>query len=611
LTFWAELRRRSVVRVAGVYAVVGWLLAQAAALAESAMGLPAWFDGAVLTLLLLGFPVALVLAWAFELTPQGVKLTPPADGSEPARPPVLIDFALLAALLLVAGGVLYTAARPAARPAEVAEAAAAPPPAVADDRPSIAVLPFANMSSDPEQEYFSDGLSEELLNELAQIAGLRVIARTSSFAFKGESQDLRAVGQALGVGHLLEGSVRKSGDRLRIVAQLIDASDGSHLWSESYDRDLTDVFAIQEEIAAAVADALSVTLGVGAARDRARGTDSAEAYDLYLRGVSWYNQGGRTGFGRAAELYEQATALDRDFAEAWTALAAANLRRLLFIDDGVEEMRADIAAALDRATALSPDLPGAYEQRAELLAGARDWPGAAQALARAHALSPPDVRDCVDADFAILLGRRSDALVACRLASRDRDPLSLDMSTALQRALDLTGRYDEAEIEYRRSLDLVGARAPVEHIALIRAWIVGDPARIEAQLRRFIDATATPRAPLEVVLAAGEDAPAALAILRTAMVDPANQDPLTQFAYASFLVRYGDPAGAAAGLRRAFSRPGGVPYEFLWAPIHAEARREPAFKDTVRDLGMVDYWRATGEWSDFCRPLGPDDFECF
>ena len=206
--------------------------------------------------------------------------------------------------------------------AAVAQVAASPGPAVTES-PSIAVLPFVNMSSDPEQQYFADGLSEELLNQLAQVPGLRVIGRTSSFAYKGRNEDLRQIGETLGVNHILEGSVRRSGNQLRITAQLIDPADGSHLWSETYDRPLENVFAIQDEIARSVSERMQLTIaGAGDGRS-AGGTRNVAAYEEYLLGISKLRALQPDSMMQSVQHLERAVELDPGFEAAWGALLGA------------------------------------------------------------------------------------------------------------------------------------------------------------------------------------------------------------------------------------------------------------------------------------------------
>ena len=252
--FFGELKRRNVYKVAVAYAVVGWLLIQVATQVFPFLEIPNWAIRLVILVTAVGFPVALVIAWAFELTPEGVQRTEVADAAQQhSRGGVWIAVVVVAASLSLGLFFLgrYTAGRATARPSDTATAFA---------EKSIAVLPLVNTSGDPSNEYFSDGLSEELIAVLAKIPELKVIGRSSSFFFKGKSGDSASIGQKLGVANLIEGSVRKQGDRVRIVAELISAADGRSLWSETYDMELKDVFAVQAEIAKSVAEQMKVKL---------------------------------------------------------------------------------------------------------------------------------------------------------------------------------------------------------------------------------------------------------------------------------------------------------------------------------------------------------------
>ena len=264
MSFIAELNRRSVFRVGAAYGIVAWLLVEVASVVLPTFEAPEWVMKVFTFLVILGFPLALNLAWAFELTPEGIKRETAVDSAESITHQTgrKLDFMIIG---LLAVAVVYFAVDKFALEAEPerAEVTAEQVPVaerIAGER-SIAVLPFVNMSSDPEQEYFSDGLSEEILNLLAKIHDLKVIGRTSSFAFKGKNEDLRSIGQSLGVNTVLEGSVRKSGERVRVTAQLIDVSDGAHIWSETYDRTMTDIFAVQDDVGSAIIDALHIHVG--------------------------------------------------------------------------------------------------------------------------------------------------------------------------------------------------------------------------------------------------------------------------------------------------------------------------------------------------------------
>ena len=336
MSLFAELRRRNVFRTALLYLVASWVLMQVAELLFDVLDLPAWTTRLVLGLLVLGFVPALILSWIFELTPEGVKRAhevAPGD-SIAARSSRRINM-LIVALLAVAIGLLLwdrfgrmNATRGFAARTSVGAASARSARLQGrgvDAAVSIVVLPFVNVSDDKQNEYFSDGLTEELLNLLANIPGLRVIARTSSFAYKGKDVKVADVARELDVDHVLEGSVRKAGDRIRITAQLVRASDSSHLWSETYDRELEDVFAVQDEISKEVVSALRVRLlGSDTAQPGPGGTSDPKAYEEFLRALYLLNQGQKEDTLRAAlAAYDRAIAADPSYAQAHAGRATA------------------------------------------------------------------------------------------------------------------------------------------------------------------------------------------------------------------------------------------------------------------------------------------------
>jgi TolB-like protein/DNA-binding winged helix-turn-helix (wHTH) protein len=318
---------------------------------------------------------------------------------------------------------------------------------------AIAVLPLVNLSQDPDQEYFSDGLAEELINQLAQIDGLRVAGRSSTFAFKGKSEDIRIIGEKLGVGNVLEGSVRKAGQRLRITARLIQCSDGLHLWSERFDREFTDIFQIQDEIARAVSDALSVKLQVGSRARSGGGTSNAKAYDLVLRARAIIRRRERGDAERAVALLEEALAIDPDFALAWNVLGNAFTSVLSWGPENPENVRKRIAEALDRSIQLAPGLWTAHEAYANLLELRHDWVAAEQANIKSRELAPKSMREPIisRSNQLAIVGRVEEALPFA-LESARLEPLAPNLN--VQYALDLSGRHDEAEAEYERCKDL-------------------------------------------------------------------------------------------------------------------------------------------------------------
>jgi len=337
-----------------------------------------------------------------------------------------------------------------------------PPPvqsAALQISPSIAVLPLLNLSRDPDQDYFADGLAEELLDLLAKVPGLHVAARTSAFSFKGKNEDVRSIGAKLDVATVLEGSVRKSGDQVRITTQLISVGNGYHLWSETYDRKLTDVFAVQDEIAKAVVAALKLKLLPSQVpTSKAHRTADPEVYAQYLLGRQWLSRSRREGYPRAAQAFEKALAIDPSFAPAWAGLATADF----WIADSADKAQ-DVAAgqlraqeAADKALALAPDLPEGYVARGFVRSGAQfDWQGASADFERALALSPEDAETNREYASSVLrsLGRIPEAIVFARKAA-ELDPLNGRAWTTLAGLLIANGQLGAGREAVNRSLDI-------------------------------------------------------------------------------------------------------------------------------------------------------------
>ena len=334
MNLFAELKRRNVFKVATAYIIVGWLIMQAGEVMAPALNLPEWVNSLLAFFLILGFPLALFFAWAYEMTPEGLKKEKDVDRSKSITQLTgqKLNHAIIG--VLVVALVYFAVDKFVLQPQVATEAADAAQETIIDQEnteQSIAVLPFVDMSANSDNEYFSDGLSEELLNILAKIKELRVAGRTSSFAFKGKDEDLRDIGNKLGVKTILEGSVRKDDrrNRVRITAQLINVDDGYHLWSETYDRDLNDIFAIQDEIAHKVAKALRITL-LGEDEERLEQVADTDinAYDLYLKALKDINEGSYVSLDRAVSGFQQVLTLDPSYipariglVKAWTQLA--------------------------------------------------------------------------------------------------------------------------------------------------------------------------------------------------------------------------------------------------------------------------------------------------
>jgi len=332
MSLFEELKRRNVFKVSIAYIVVAWLLLQVADVILNNVEAPGWVFQVIMLVLAIGFPLIVLFAWAFEMTPEGLKREHEVDRSSSITPQTgrKLDFVIIGVLVLTLAYFAYDKfVLSSGRDATLAETAtqaaeqAATEPEVAEPDKSIAVLPFVNMSSDPEQEYFADGISEEILNALAKVNGLKVAGRTSSFAFKGKNDDLNAIGKLLRVSHILEGSVRKSGTRVRITAQLIKVDDGFHMWSETYDRELDDIFAIQDEISAAILVQLKTQL-LGEGQLFTTPTD-VRAYDLYLLAKQRIYGRTEASLKMAVKLLEEAVVIDPGYAPSYAQLGIANL----------------------------------------------------------------------------------------------------------------------------------------------------------------------------------------------------------------------------------------------------------------------------------------------
>jgi adenylate cyclase len=422
----AELRRRRVFRVMVGYGIFAFAVLQVTEPILHAYDLPTWALTAVVTTLAAGFPVAVILAWLYDLTAQGVKRTPTASRVGGRSVPrsglaALLVGATLAAAIPVGGWYAWKRARAGGS----AGAAAV--------QPSVAVLPFADMSPSRDLEYFGDGIAEEILNALAQVNELKVIGRTSSFSFKGKADDLRAIGQKLGVETILEGSVRKEGGILRITAQLIRAADGSHLWSRVFDRGEGGVLAIQEEVARAVTKALQVKLLPGQdLRAAWLRTERPEAYDQLLQGRTFGRRGTVEDSRRAMAAYERAVAIDPGYAAAWAGIATAAVSIWSKSDEPAPEMVEKGLAAAEKAVALAPDLPQGYVIRG----GVRDnflgdKAGAALDFARAEALQPRKAGEGSAAPTKASREERLRSRIDLLRTEVDRDPLHPGLWTQL------------------------------------------------------------------------------------------------------------------------------------------------------------------------------------
>ncbi len=423
----SELRRRRVIRVAVVYAVAGWLVIEVASTMLPGLKLPEWSVTLVIALVVLGFPLAVVMGWMFDIGPHGVERTP----------------ALPAVSTTAAGDAPKPVAEPMHSPNEQS------------DRRTIAVLPFVNMSGDPDNEYFSDGISEEILNLLTKLPQLKVSSRTSSFVFKGKEVNIPTVVRELGVSTILEGSVRRAGDHVRITAQLIETRTDSHLWSETYDRELKDVFAIQDDIARSIVEALRITLSPKERRALQNdATANATAYDFYLRGRKYFYAMSRRDFLHAIGMFERAIELDPKYAKAYAGLADA-YSMLYRYADASRQNAEKAEQASRRAIELDPDSAEAQASLGTALFTSGHYEDAEKRFENAILINPNLFESYIFYGRACLA--KGDFEKAVRLFTRagNVNPNDYQAPAFLGMAYRSLGRIDKARQAEALSLELI------------------------------------------------------------------------------------------------------------------------------------------------------------
>ncbi|NIL97121.1 MAG: hypothetical protein GTO62_08285 [Planctomycetales bacterium] len=500
MALFNELKRRNVFRVAIAYVVVAWLILQVADVILNNVQAPTWAFWLILLMLSIGFILVLVFSWVFELTPEGIKRESEVDRSESITPQTgkKLDRLIIGVLVLAVAyfavdkfwlsagrdAALIEAALEEAGVQAAAEQASEPDAADPDDK-SIAVLPFVNMSDDAGNEYFSDGISEEILNALAKVKELKVAGRTSSFAFKGQNQDLRLIGETLGVQNILEGSVRKAGDKVRITAQLVKVDDGFHLWSETYDRRLDDVFAIQDEIANAILQELKATLlDEGTALVSTARTDS-EVYDLYLLAKQRMYERTRLMLQSAAELLDRAIAIDPEYAPAYAqrGIAALLLSETSYGEIPHDQSQAQAKLYLDKAVALDGELAEAWAGMGLYYNGPPSQPRKGiEALERALAINPNLINAGNWLTLAYWQVNRLTEAMALLNAIKERDPLYKPALGNRAFQLVMMGKAEEA----RAYVDGIEPFMPDDiYIKLTRAWIDFSEGQSAAGLRRI------------------------------------------------------------------------------------------------------------------------------
>ena len=472
MRFIAELKRRNVIRVGVAYLVASWLLLQIVDVLVPILDLPGWVGKFVFLILVVGVIPVLIFSWAYEMTPEGLKPESEIehDPSITLQTARKLDRVTIVLLLIVVGIVITDRFIPESgemsadsQKADVIQPEpnnliANKPAEPADGRQSVAVIPFVNMSDDETNEYFSDGISEELLNVLVRIKSLRVPSRTSSFTFKGSDQNLVEIGQALNVDHVLEGSVRKAGNRIRVTAQLIEVASDTHLWSETYTRELDDIFAVQDEIAQAIVEALKLTLTVADNQNlNAHSTTNVDAYNKYLLGRHLWNQRTSESLLAAAKALREAVEIDPEYDQAWAALADTYVLIPEYRAGSIKENIPLARQAVAKALAINPDsaraltTSGYYKSAYDY-----DWQGANSDYERAIGLEPGyATAHQWYGETLCYQGRLEEALYQLELA-KTANPLSVVVRHVSGYFLFWSGRLDEAEVHYMDALALGG-----------------------------------------------------------------------------------------------------------------------------------------------------------
>ncbi len=614
MSFISELKQRNVIRAAMLYAVASWLILQAADLIGSLLGLPDWTTRFVLLLLLLGFPVALVISWVYEITPDGIVKTSDVPQGASIRPRTgrRIDRMIIAALALAILALLaerFVRAPEAPEP-ELGAVRDTAGTGAAPTARSIAVLPFVNMSADPANEYFSDGMSEEILNTLAEVDGLQVAARTASFQFRGDSADLAEVGERLKVGAVLDGSVRRAGNSVRISAQLVDVVDGYQIWSQTFDRSLDDVFAVQTEIAREIVAALQLELGAAGGQGavivgRALPTQNARAYELFLQGRHLWRQRSGPNIERALELLQAAVELDPEFAEAQAALASTHVVTPNYLNVNAAEAYDRAWDASAKAIELDPTLAEPYAVQAMARFFRQEWPEAESGFRRAIAMQPDEPTPHHWFGVLNLVAGYLDDFRAEIRTAYELNPAHAGITSVFGQVRFYEGDYEAAR-EQLEVAESMGAWYVTGAVLPMVLYEMGRPDEALAATRRYAERVGTGADFAELLHAAMSD-PTRSAEARSAILNaPAVSYPATVRLYD--LLRIGEYELA---VEYALTAQSAEPVDLLvyaWFPSRTDFRNSPEFERFVREAGLLEYWQKRG-WPDLCRPDG-DGFIC-
>ena len=601
MNLFAEIQRRNVFRMAGLYLVGAWLIVQVAGTVLPMFGAPDWLPRGIVILLAIGLVPSLLLAWVFELTPDGIRRDTGVEPTQPVAPRTAqrmnrLIIAVLALAIVYFGfdkfvlaprhEVALQAATEQAVEARVAAQEAVKLEATAPVK-SIAVLPLDNASGDQEQQYFSDGLSEDLITALSQFDGLKVISRNSAFQFRDSKQSSKIIGETLGVAHLLEGSVRRAGNTVRITAQLVKAADGSTLWSQRYDRPYRDLFALQDEIAKAVAGALKAQLlaGAGAQSDRPPSGNLA-AYSAYLQGKFHYARSTEAEMRKAIDAYATATRLDPGYASAWAELSYtwSGLASQFLAGPSAQQAYARARVAVDTALTLDPELAAAHVARGYVLTIADfDRSGAEAEYRRAVQLAPNEGSTKFSlATLLAALGQPAQAVELTRQALAT-DPLHASWYNWLSVYLAPLGRLDEARQAIGKALELQPDAVSFHTQQAIIEILRGDPGAALAAAQLEPASGGWRESALALALQIGSDRAAADAALQALIANDADS---SAYQIAQVYALRKDVDKTFEWLDRAWvNRDPGV-LGLLFDPFILRYRDDPRFAAFARRIGL-------------------------
>jgi len=606
MSFFEELKHRNVFRVAIGYVITAWLLLQVVDLVLENINTPDWVMQVFMLALAIGFPLAIFFAWAFEMTPEGVKRESEVDRSKSIAPLTghKMDRHIMIAMALA---LVYFAwdkfSGPDVQPGSTStdieqstqvaiteqqqpKSAPVMQKAVDPDEKSVAVLPFINMSDEEDNEYFSDGISEELLNVLVRVKGLRVPSRTSSFTFKGSTKKLAEIGAELQVDHILEGSVRKAGNRIRVTAQLIEVNTDTHLWSETFTRQLDDIFAVQDEIAQAIVSALKVTLNSGEQTPiQTRSTDSIEAYNKYLLGRHLWSKRAAKYLLAATKPLKEAIELDANYGQAWAALADAYALIPEYGAGSVDQYIPLAHEAIERALADNPESAQALTTSAYIkFMYDYDFKGAHADIEKAIQIDPGYATAHQWYAELLAVERQFDAALDQLRLARIADPLAVIVPHVMGWILIFSNRTDEAHTYYEQTLELDPHFIPAIGNLRILNMVTGRYDEARARCLQFATATGSDPTTMLAIVDALENPEVTGKALSLMEQDPAMPD--GALGKASYLMMLNEPELALDNLEIGFAKNDGYMVHMNRMDIYDPLRENPRFQALLMKMNL-------------------------